>query len=226
MFKLSRPELMEIRSEDGAVYPGGDQDWFTGEWQRMAGCAPTTCAAVVRYLAETQEQYRALCDGDEGERSGFLRRMEAIWEHMTPGRMGTNSTLLYIEGAVRYAESRSVTGLGSKTLDVPEEQALRPDIERTAKFIADGLGRDLPVLFLNLCNGDLENLDSWHWVTITALEPKSGVVTAFDNGLVLELDLELWLRTSRFGGGFLYFLFQEKVPRALPSGHPQAFEKA
>ena len=36
-------------------------------------------------------------------------------------------------------------------------------------FVRLGLDQDCPVAFLNLSNGRLTNLDSWHWVTITGL---------------------------------------------------------
>jgi hypothetical protein len=74
-------------------------------------------------------------------------------------------------------------------------------------FLDEALAQDLPVAFLNLCNGDEANLDEWHWVTIVALtpDPYGGVLLAevLDGGTVKRIDLEKWYASTTRDGGFV-----------------------
>jgi len=76
-------------------------------------------------------------------------------------------------------------------------------------FLEGGLIKDAPIAFLNLCNGQVKNLDPWHWVTIISLEyaenGKSASIKILDEGLIKKIDLALWYDTTTLGGGFVYF---------------------
>jgi hypothetical protein len=76
-------------------------------------------------------------------------------------------------------------------------------------FLEGALQQDSPIAFLNLCNGDEKNLQSWHWVTIIALEysedGNSAFIDILDEGLIKKIDLLLWYKTTTHGGGFVYF---------------------
>jgi hypothetical protein len=67
------------------------------------------------------------------------------------------------------------------------------------------------VAFLSLDNGQEELLDSWHWVTLLALqceEEDGGAVFAdvADEGKLLHVDLKKWFDTTNLGGGFVRFV--------------------
>ena len=57
---------------------------------------------------------------------------------------------------------------------------------------------------MNLSNGMLTNLESWHWVTITALCTDTNKAEISDYGKSFEVDLSQWLKTSALGGAFVY----------------------
>jgi hypothetical protein len=74
-------------------------------------------------------------------------------------------------------------------------------------FLDEALAQDLPVAFLNLCNGDEANLDEWHWVTIIALvRDDSGqalLAEVLDGGTVKRIDIEKWYASTTRDGGFV-----------------------
>ena len=147
--------------------------------------------------------------GVPSERAGCIERMEEAWEYVTPGMEGMPSTRMFRDGFVRYAASKGFSVV-PYNLEVSDDASLRPDVPAVLRFIEEGLSADAPVAFLNLCNGNVENLDRWHWVTIVALSGSAnsgqGIVTVLDEGEVLEIDVALWAETTKRGGGFVYFL--------------------
>ena len=57
--------------------------------------------------------------------------------------------------------------------------------------------------FLNYSSGAVDNLDSWHWVTLIAMEdPDSGKLPCLilDGGEKKVIDFTQWLNTSVRGG--------------------------
>lgn len=70
---------------------------------------------------------------------------------------------------------------------------------------ARGLDKDCPVAFLNFSHGALKNLDSWHWVPLTAMTEGESVLlcTILDEGEARVIDLALWWETSSLGGALV-----------------------
>jgi hypothetical protein len=68
---------------------------------------------------------------------------------------------------------------------------------------------DTPVAFLNLCNGEENKLEAWHWVTVIALEfsdiNESVYLKILDESQVKTINLKLWYETTVLGGGFVFF---------------------
>ena len=85
---------------------------------------------------------------------------------------------------------------------------MRPGFDEIVDFITQGLQKDAPVAFLNLCNGEEKNLDRWHWVTIIASDVKSPdeiIISISDEGRIKYINLSLWVKTTTLGGGLVYF---------------------
>jgi hypothetical protein len=89
-----------------------------------------------------------------------------------------------------------------------------------AAFIRQGLMLDCPVAFLNLSNGSLNNLDSWHWVAITKLQAGQDadlLATIADSGERKVINLSEWYRSSWLGGAAVWFSVDlESSPEANP----------
>lgn len=195
---IAQADLLHIC--DPAPGYGADQEWYGTEWQRKSGCGPTSCAHLLWYLSRTRLGCGALCPYDGFNRAGFVRLMEDVWQYITPGRMGVNSTSIFTRGAVRYAQDRGLH-LHCRVLNIPLLQGDRPEFTQVAEFLECAFEDDLPVAFLNLSNGTLTNLENWHWVTLVAAS--GGKAMMYDACERTEIDLETWLRTTRLGGGFV-----------------------
>lgn len=183
-----------------ALYHGADQDWFSTVWRRKAGCGPTTGANLLRYMRD-----RVPLDTPCQTKEDMQALMERVWGYITPGVFGLNSTQLFREGMDKLLEELD-SPLRCRVLDVPAEHSGRPDTRALASFLQQAFEANSPVAFLNLDRGALNNLESWHWVSLIAMEHEGDalIATAADNGQMLRLDMGLWLKTSKRNGGFVY----------------------
>ncbi len=198
LYSVHRADGCDIFSPHGVMH-GVNQDWFSGYWQRKAGCGPSTATNMLRYLGgreqlpwQTQTQEDA------------VRLMHRAWQDVTPGVFGLNSPHRFQEGMDALLKEAG-SPMRCRVLEVPQAADKRPDAQEMAAFIAEGLSNDMPVAFLNLHNGSLQNLERWHWVTLLSLDVKGErlIATAADNGSLLRLDLGQWLASTLLGGGFV-----------------------
>ncbi|MDR3348489.1 MAG: hypothetical protein LBO03_02590 [Acidaminococcales bacterium] len=201
---LKNLKLLEIIDGGGKAHYGADQAWYEECFQKRAGCGPTCAAHLVCYLARAHVGCSALFECADGilAQEEFLPLMQKLWAYVTPGPMGVNNTGIFVKGAQRYGADRGAP-LAARVLPVPVLPSIRPSPAQAALFLTDALGSDLPVAFLNLSNGGLANLDSWHWVTLVAFAPDDFRALMYDNGDRREIDLKKWLGASLLGGGFV-----------------------
>lgn len=200
--QIKRPKLLQITGPGGIRYAGGVQDWYPAPWQQKAGCGPTAGSNLLWYLAQSRERYNSLCTHDASTKAGFLRLMEDVWPHITPGNMGVNSSKIFISGMRGYAGPRGVD-LTVRSLEVPALPFRRPSPAEMGDFLRRHLEADCPVAFLNLSNGQLKNLDNWHWVTLLSVNAENLTAEMADAGAIQVIDLALWLRTTTLGGAFV-----------------------
>ena len=194
---------MDIRRQDGTRSHSADQDWYSLPWRQRAGCGPTTASVQMAYLAALRPSLAALCPLKEREQETFVTYMDKVWEYVTPGSHGLNRVEMYTDGVARFCGERGVK-LVPRALEVPTGEE-RPGFDRCVSFIRAGLEADCPVAFLNLDNGEVEALDKWHWVLLSALEEGDAgtLVTVVDNGNTFSIDLKLWYDTARDLAGFV-----------------------
>lgn len=204
-YALRRPANLLIRdAESGRTFTGGSQEWYPSDWQQRAGCGPTTGANLTFYIAGSHPGYRGLFPYPVKEKKEFIQHMEDIWRHITPGNMGVNTTDIFVKGGESFSRERGLP-LTARQITIPAMRGQRPAGADIEAFIHEGLDKNLPVAFLNLSNGRVSNLDNWHWVTLVAHDPASGMATIYDQGQQISIDFSLWLRTTRLGGGLVYF---------------------
>ena len=202
---LTRPDYFTLTDETGQSVRGADQDWFREVWQRRAGCGPTAAAMILDYLSAVCPELADLAPAGGRTQADFLACMEALWDYVTPGTRGLDRPENFALGCRSYALSKGAV-LDSRVLPIPRRgKGGRPDPDRVRTFLAEALDEDCPVAFLNWSNGDLPNLDSWHWVPLIACGGEGSDLTAavLDGGEEKVIDLALWLRTSLLGGAFV-----------------------
>lgn len=198
MITIKRPEVFRIQP----INWGADQSWYLDSWQRQAGCGPVACTNLIWYLARTRQNLSVLWPDEQNNRNNLLRLMETIWNYVTPTYMGVNQTSILGDGARRFAAESGIE-LTPDYLDIPAAVKARPKEDEVKAFLTRALSDDVPVAFLNLSNGKLRNLESWHWVTIRSFDPKWMTAGILDQGRKYEIDFGLWLRSTLAGGGLV-----------------------
>ncbi len=193
-------------TENGSnkVYCGSNQEWFMTEHQRLTGCGPSVAANILFYLGK-----KKIKNFYGGSKYDLLKVMEEAWRYVTPAENGIPSTDIFCTKLKRYLDVQG----GSYeffVLNIPPDKSGRPTLHEVIQFIVRGLQEDTPIAFLNLDNGEEQDLEPWHWVTIAVVYFSEREDTAWidicDEGIVKRIDLKLWLETTVQGGGLVYLL--------------------
>ncbi|GHV26527.1 hypothetical protein FACS18948_2390 [Clostridia bacterium] len=208
---ISRPEILAITDETSQSSSFGcNQNWYADKRQRMAGCGPTCAANIMAYLALSRSELRALYSGDVMTKAQISIHMDEIYKFVTPGNMGLNRLEVFTRGVEDFAFSRGLY-LRTHVFEVRGKMSRnRLPVSELTEFVHASLANDCPVAFLNLDNGRVNNIQSWHWVTITSanIADKNDTnlsVCASDEGLEVCFDLKQWYMSTRLRGGLVYF---------------------
>lgn len=205
---LAHSEWFEILDESTQTrYNGVDQDWYGEEWQRTAGCGPATAANIVHYAWRKKSLVcRAIT------KSQMTALMEEMWQYVTPTANGIPTTELFCGLFDSYLEAKGLkTSRVACCLDLRRDGGEFLPFKRILEYLETSLRNDNPVAFLNLCNGDALELESWHWVTVISLrfdldaDLLNATIEILDAGSVKRVDLALWYQTTTKGGGFVSF---------------------
>lgn len=199
---IKHPEWLDIDTEKGQWH-GYDQEWYTREWQRLAGCGPTTATQVMSYIE--------LRDGRisrEGahDQAAALRRMETMWEYVKPRYGGgVYKTAWLRDGMQRYVDDRKLQ-YEVRMINISPFQSSRDDVSVVAEFITDALKQDIPVAFLNRHKGHEKALWTWHWVPVWGIFRENDDIRCriFDEGQIRDFSLTNWMKDTILGGGFAY----------------------
>lgn len=197
-YMLQHPEIFEILdSKTNKIFYGCDQDWYTTKWQRVSGCGPTVATNMVLYIFQKKFSTRA----------EYVEMMRDVRKYVTPTIGGVNRTSMFYRGLARCF-SNNKYNMSYRYLNVPRK-AHRPTFEQITEFINFALKNDRPIAFLNLHNGKVVNLESWHWTLIVEshLDHQNDhtMVTILDNGEKKTIDLKQWYDNTANDGGFVYF---------------------
>lgn len=191
--------LQYLYIKDGEnIYFGAHQEWYEKMWQKRAGCGPTTATMLISYYQSKKNDSTDVTK----DKAEFLELMKEIWDYVTPGYRGVNSTSIFVRGCHEYAKKHEIE-YEISYLNVMPDKKLRPTTEEIADFILTALADDNPVAFLNLHNGEEKNLDRWHWVLLVSFDSKTGTALMYDQGVSKYINIYLWLKTTLFGGGFV-----------------------
>ncbi|HPF18840.1 MAG: hypothetical protein PHG30_09895 [Eubacteriales bacterium] len=195
--------VFRIEESPGEWIVGYKQEWYPEEQQRISGCGPTVACAIMSYM-----MYGKAGEGFSfpTNRSDCLAAMEEAWRYVTPGDEGIPTAGMFCEGFLKYAGAKGLE-VSAHDLDIPQDVSLRPAFSEVVEFITVALHSDVPVAFLNLCKGNICDLDPWHWVVIVSIEyiKDSVVACIMDEGRLFDVDLKMWYDTTVRGGGFAYF---------------------
>jgi hypothetical protein len=167
--EISHPEYMYIGREDAGAETlyGCDQDWYRIEWRRRAGCGPVAATNILLYLKNKYGVGEIPYTG--GNVAEALSSMNDAFTYVRPRRRGLNTVKKFVRGMCKFGRSYGVS-IKYRYILIPPQKEKRPDLQEIVRFIRDGLSKDIPVAFLNLHAGAVEEqLSSWHWVTVVGM---------------------------------------------------------
>lgn len=203
-YTLRNLENIHVVDQSGFEYFGCDQNWYESAWQQMSGCGPSTAATLLLYLQKSGQIDLPI---HVMQQKDCRLLMDEVWSHVTPTEDGIYLIEQFCSGIQRFASSQAIT-LECHTLGIPERKNQRPELAEAVTFIINGLAQNSPIAFLNLCNGEVDNLEEWHWVTIVALETDENqeqvLVTIFDGDKSETIDFKRWLQTTDDGGALIF----------------------
>lgn len=196
-------DINDIESENGKSY-GLTQEWYKDDYQVLAGCGATVAATILTYY-EQCKSFKNL------EIKDVLFKMEELWSYLLPIKgKGLNSTKLFYNGIVNYFKDRDIK-IKYSYIDIDIKNKI--SLEEIVNYLKIEILKDRPVAFLNLCNGEENALDKWHWVTVYEIfkENLNGKEEYFLNILddreIKKINLSLWYNTIKNDGGFVSFYF-------------------
>jgi len=196
MVRLKNPAWLHVEGYR-RVYFGFDQAWYSSLWRKKMGSAPTCATAQLIYLNKRDDL------GLPYENDGYstvVNCMNAIWSYVTP-LLGPIRSLHRYEFGVSKAVKSANTRLYHRRLRVRRDKEIH--LAEVINFVIDGLQMDSPVAFLSSHGGDIRALQYSHWVIIIAIE--GDMVTCYDHGREIVFHLGDWLKSTKRGGGFVYF---------------------
>ena len=203
---LHNPEMIHAMDPSDGEYFGCDQNWFNSDWQQQSGCGPSTASTLLLYLHKTRKMPLPV---EVYAKKDCLLLMEEVWSHVTPTPDGIYLIEQFCSGISSFAKGHGLQ-LECHALEIPSRDKLRPSLEEVVRFVTQGLEKDSPIAFLNLSNGDVTNLEEWHWVTLVSLEADEANeivnVEIFDGDTAKVIDFKLWYLTTIEGGALIYLL--------------------
>ena len=75
---------------DTAVGYGGNQEWFSHDWKKKAGCGCTSGTNLAAYYASSRPEMAGIYDGNlkRFDQAEYIKAMEEMYTYMRPGLMG------------------------------------------------------------------------------------------------------------------------------------------
>ena len=197
LVELNKLELIDQSSQETIF--GFNQEWYKSKWQRLSGCGPTAASSLIYYGLHQENNL---------DKNKAIQLMETLWEYVTPGMGGVYKRSMFTDGLRRYFDNHQIHA-NIESIEVTKNKKTRMSLIDTVNFIESGLNSNSLIAFLNLDNGDEEKLDEWHWVVICGVDVHENhsqvFVNIIDDGKLFAIDLDLWLKTTKKGGAFVYF---------------------
>lgn len=182
--------------KDGRIVGyGGNQEWFPGDMQRLAGCGSVTGSNIAAIYAIQREECQSLYIPEEGkciqDQEQYLNLMQQMYGYMKPGFMGYPLIGRFAKDFKKYAMDRGVK-LESEQLFLPKSK------ETALNFILPALKEGNPVAFLILRHPAYElREDNWHWVTITGFDEEEEKLIWSNCGEREEIDWNMLFDTDK-----------------------------
>lgn len=197
--QISSIEKLQIIEKNQSISYGAQQSFYSSQWKQAAGCGPTAASNCVLY-----EYRKDLCDDTAIHEESIRQIMNTMWKHITPGIMGVHVYHKFVKGLERYLKEQH-QNFTVKHLYVDKNKGSRVSLVDVQMWIDEALSQNHLVAFLNRHNGLEHALDRWHWVVLYKVDYDENEckVMILDQGKKIEIDLKLWLSTTKDCGAFV-----------------------
>jgi hypothetical protein len=200
---------IHVVDSTGLEYFGCNQEWYTSYWRRFTGCGPSTASTLLIYL---QRSGRINFPIGGYDKKDCKLVMDSVWPYVNPTVRGVNTSDIFVDGIEKFASVHGFS-IECQRLVLPHADG-RPSLSDAVNFIENGLRKDCPVAFLNLHNGKVKNLESWHWLTIVQIARDKDLqhveVTVFDGDSADTVDFKNWYETTARDGALVYLVVPDR----------------
>lgn len=152
-----------IYHKDETVGYGGNQEWFSHDWKKKAGCGCTSGTNLAAYYALNHPRMAAIYGGEKGsfDQAEYVRAMEEMYNYMKPGLMGYPYVKKFGRQFVKFCGEHGIEA------DAKFCHGFRSR-EEGYRFVQESIDSGNPVALLILFHrAHALREDNWHWVTIT-----------------------------------------------------------
>ena len=149
--------------KDAVVGYGGNQEWFSQNMKKNAGCGCTCGANLAAYYASNHPEMAGIYDGNSKkfDQAEYVNAMEEMYTYMKPGLIGYPYAKRFGRQFVRFCRERGVES------EAKYCRGFHSSKEALA-FVKESIDSGNPVALLILFHRvHALKKDNWHWVAIT-----------------------------------------------------------
>ena len=159
----------QIIKDGKTIGYGGDQEWFPGDFQRLAGCGSVTGSNIAAIYALSRDDFKDLYPIKDSQKAADYEQYLNLMQTKDHGII-----------------------LSSEQLFLPKSK------EQALDFILPALKEGHPVAFLILRHPAYElREDNWHWVTITGFDEGEEKLIWSNCGEREEIDWNMLFDTDK-----------------------------
>lgn len=163
--KMFRKELNfpEIYHRDALVGYGGNQEWFSHDWKKKAGCGCTSGTNLAAFYASNHPKMTGIYDGNTNQfdQTEFVQAMEEMYTYMKPGLIGYPYVKKFGRQFMKFCWEHGIEVKAEFCHGYQKK-------EEAFRFVRESIDEGNPVALLILFHrAHVLREDNWHWVTIT-----------------------------------------------------------
>ena len=163
--KMTEKELKfpTVYHKDTVVGYGGNQEWFSQNMKRKAGCGCTSGANLAAYYAFNHHDMAGIYDGNLQifDQEEYVQAMEEMYTYMKPGLMGYPYVKKFGRQFVKFCREHGIDA-EAKFCYAHHKK------EEAFGFVKESIDSGNPIALLILFHRAYAlKEDNWHWVTIT-----------------------------------------------------------
>lgn len=156
-------DFPSVYHKENLVGYGGNQEWFSQDMQKKAGCGCTAGANLAAYYARRHPEMAGIYDGDceKFDQSEYIRAMEEMYPYMKPGLIGYPYVKKFARQFIRFCKEHGIEAEAKFCHGFQSG-------DEGFQFVKESIDSGNPIALLILFHrAHALREDNWHWVTIT-----------------------------------------------------------